>query len=157
MYDMKLEYGGSSYDQGNLDDGKTKCDGFTWIVSQLLSNTDISYRFVHIMDGYRSNRNVSHVLLEIKAPDGDWKLFECTGLAYDSNKDYKYFLNYVNMEITSKLHTLPRDKMSYMDKNGNPYINKEYFISKVYKRGLIDEMTKYENVREVNYGGCIYE
>lgn len=153
IYDMNLTYGGSSSNQGDLSDGKTKCDGFTLIVSNMLNETNIPYRFVHVTDGYRSNRNVTHVLLEVKMPDGKWKLLECTLFSREPEDSYKRYLNKINGSIInkSKSSTIPRSETVLTQIDSNLSISKEYYISKVYKRGKINQETQYENIVEVSY------
>lgn len=157
MYDMNLEYGGGSMTQGDLSNGKTMCDGFTWIVSELLNNTNIPYRFVHRVDGYRSNSNATHMLLEVKTPDGDWKLLECTSFARNPGQSYPGYLNSIKSMLKSKSNVLSREKISYANKNEVGSIKKEYFIGKVHNSNKSNKNIKYEIVREVGYGRCIYE
>lgn len=156
MYDMNLEYGGATT-QGDLSDGKTKCDGFTWIVSELLNNTNIPYRFVHRVDGYRSNINVTHMMLEVETPDGDWKLIECTSFARHPGQSYPGYLSSIKSMLKSKSNALPREKTSYADKNEVGSIRKEYFIGKVHNGNKSNKNIKYEIVREVGFGRCVYE
>lgn len=157
MYDMNLEYGGGSMTQGDLSNGKTMCDGFTWIVSELLNNTSIPYRFVHIFDGYRSNSNATHILLEVKTPDGDWKLLECTSFARNPGQSYHGYLSSITFMLKSKSNALPREKISYVNKNEVGSIKREYFIGKVHNDNKSNKNIKYEIVKEVGYGRCIYE
>lgn len=152
IYNMNLTYGGSSSNQGDLSDGKTKCDGFTWIVSNMLNETNIPYRFVHVVSGYRSDRNVTHVLLEAKMPDGKWKLLECTLFSREPEESYERYLNKIKGSIMnkSKSSTIPRSETVLAPIDSSLSISKEYYISKVYKKGKIDRETQYENTVEVS-------
>lgn len=91
--EMNLSYGGDAKDQGNLEKGSTLCDGFTWIFSELLNETNIKYRYVLVSPKYNKDENDYykdngprswHIYNEVYNPiTNKWISFENTNLRKD--------------------------------------------------------------------------
>lgn len=91
--EMNLSYDGDAKDQGNLEKGSTLCDGFTWIFSELLNETNIKYRYVLVSPKYNKDENDYykdngprswHIYNEVYNPiTNKWISFENTNLRKD--------------------------------------------------------------------------
>lgn len=170
VYDMNLEYGGDSSKQGDLSDGTTKCSGFTWIFSELLSNTNIKYRYVlqsprkgapvpYIED--EDERTSWHVYNEVYNPDiKEWVRFENTTLERKSIEDFygntleEKIDNYYKTFFTSKSESLD-NKQTWLidDKDKEPSTITLYITGTYLGKELIDP-TCYE-VTQKYFGNSI--
>ncbi len=85
VINMNLTYGGDVYQQiESIENGYTKCCGVTWLVAKLLDKTMIEYRFVLQHDTNSPTnydyKNAGHIYLEVKSPDGSWRVLEACEL-----------------------------------------------------------------------------
>lgn len=165
VYDMKLEYGGDSSKQGDLSDGKTKCDGFTWIFSELLSNTNIKYRYVLTAPrtgvfrtpiGEKEETNY-HIYNEVYNPNiKAWVRLENTILDYTSidsmlgkNIDEK-INNFYQGNFTRPSEILDINYVWLLDKKDQDKSQKISYVSETYQGKKVVDPTSYE-VTEITY------
>lgn len=144
ILEEKLEYGGDSYDQGNLSDRKTKCDGFTWIFASLLDKTNIPYRTVTITPDIYEKDGKFHIYIEVLNKNGIWTKIECTEFAYKPGevKDDKFIksrLNYVTRNIRESEFRENLDVYINKDKSDKPIRDVSYILSDVRINGKIVE------------------
>lgn len=138
VLEMELEYGGDSYDQGNLKKGNTKCLGFTWIVANLLNETDIPYRYVLNRKDILKPDKPGHIYLEVKDPESNWRKVECTFLTKlkDKNeihKQAKIFTDII-MDKDSVEH-ITDEKYSYLVEDSKLSQSNEIYVSNEIVRG----------------------
>lgn len=169
VYEMNLEYGGNSHRQGDLSDGKTKCDGFTWIFSELLNHTNIKYRYVYTMPrtgedinklGNEKSRNTLHINNEIYNPKTkQWINFENTTLdkkdidnANGNNLDEKIDA-YYKQQFTRESPWFTEECIWLLEnKEYNPTKEVRY-ITETYQAGQIVDTTSYE-VTNISYANA---
>lgn len=169
VYEMNLEYGGNSHRQGDLSDGKTKCDGFTWIFSELLNHTNIKYRYVYTMPrtgediaklGNEKSRNTLHINNEIYNPKTkQWINFENTTLdkkdidhAKGTTLDEKID-TYYKQQLTRQSPWFTEDCVWLLEnKEYNPTKEVRY-ITETYQAGKIVDTTSYE-VTNISYANA---
>lgn len=138
VLEMDLDYGGSASDQGNLKKGNTMCSGFTWIVSNLLDETDIPYRYVLVMKDRVNPKEPGHVYLEVKDPDNNWRRIECTSLKRIENPEEieeraKILTNIVMSD--KSIENMTSEKYGYIPKDSKMFKSDEIYVSQEVKSG----------------------
>lgn len=160
VYNMNLSYGEGGRDQGDLSSGTTQCDGFTWIASKLLNETNIKYRFVLRSPIYEINENTGrkeyglapyyHIYTEAYDPqENRWIKMENNLL------DRKVIESFSGKTLEEKTSDMLRNakrlgdnltKMEYLSvpkgKSLKPCI--DVFVSETYQNGKIIDKTCYK-------------
>lgn len=169
VYEMHLEYGGNSHRQGDLSGGKTKCDGFTWIFSELLNHTNIKYRYVLTTPrtgedisklGNEKSRKTLHINNEIYNPKTkQWINFENTTLdkkdidhAKGNTLDEKID-TYYKQQLTRQSSWFIEDCIWLLENKEYNQTKEVRYITETYQAGKIVDTTSYE-VTNISYANA---
>lgn len=159
IYELNLSYGGNLHNQGDLSDGKTMCDGFTWIFSELLKNSHVKYRYVLASPTYEKEKKNElltdgdrywHIYNEVYNPSSQkWMRLENTALQKDTidsaiGKTFEEKLNnYYKNNFTESI-LLQYNKVWYLNDNDIEPYKKDFYISSAYVNGNIVDPTCYK-------------
>lgn len=85
MYNIGLNYGGSISKQGDYENGNTMCMGFTYVIEQLLSKSNLKYRIVSRGPNKVTSEMYGHIWVEVfNEEDEKWYKIETTSMTYDN-------------------------------------------------------------------------
>ena len=159
-YNMNLAYGEGGRDQGDLSSGTTQCNGFTWIASKILDETNLGYRFIlrspiyeiNEQTGEKENKfhNYYHIYLEVYEPEENrWIRMENTLLEKRSIGSFKG--DTIEEKTSNMLKDIKRPREGLLDmmyisvpkgKSVKPCM--DIYISEIYQNGKIIDKTCYK-------------